>query len=201
MSDMSIWTEAQAGPASYADGGIPVTTSLASVEACTVVVSAPGANLGQVEFDIALNSPGAGQVTIKVMRKVYRKLTAITEPIEVPANIAVRTTSGGTYLVVNHNHSIAHDHAAATSGTPTAAGGGSTLGVGGIALTTHTHSFDPPNFTGNSGIESGHTHTWDNIYEHQHSVTNTETDVNVTELTAGTDISDATLNLFVVGTV
>lgn len=191
----SVWTESQAGPASYATGGFVVTTTLASVDSFAVQVASAGANLGRVDFDVALNSPAAGQVTVKVIRRNYDKLTTLGAVTSLPSGVTSRATSGGTYdNDAAHTHALDHNHAAATSSTPNAAGGGTPTGLNGN-VSSHTHSFDPPNHTGNTGAGDSHTHTWDKIYEHQHVVTNTATNAVATELAAGTDLSGATLNL------
>ncbi len=195
----AIWTDSLTGPASYSTGGFTVTTTLSTVDAFAVNVDVVGANLPAADFDIALNSPGAGQVTIKVMRRAYDKITALGDPTGLPAGVSLATSNGQSYVSnTTHTHTMDHDHAATTSSTPTAGGTGVNTTLGSGNQSAHTHSFDPPNFTGSTGAGSGHTHTWNNIYQHQHSVTNTATDVPATELSAGVNLSGTTFNYFAV---
>lgn len=189
---VEVWTESGTGPASYATGGFVVTTGLSTVNQFKAVIgvigTAPPHNL-----EYTRNSPGAGQVTVKVVRHTYDRTTAVGDPSGLPSGVTNRTTSGGTYdNESSHVHTMDHNHAAATSSTPTAAGGGVNTVAGTENQTTHTHSFDPPNFTGNTGAGGSHTHTWDSLYQHAHALTQTATDMSRAELANGTDLSGVT---------
>lgn len=187
-------TDSTTGPASYTTGGVTITTTLSTVDFANIEVSVPGANLPPCHFEIVRNSPAAGQFKYKIMVHKYDDVTSIDSVTGLPAGVSSRATSGGTYdNESSHLHTINHDHAAATSGANGAATGGTTLDLTSpINIGSHTHQFDPPNFTGNSGAGSAHTHAWDNLYSHIHTTTNTSTDISATELTNGTDLSGAT---------
>lgn len=191
---VQVETGSTTGPASYATGGFVITTTLSTVNAFDVCITTADSDLTSFRPVFTRNSPGAGQVTVKLMRKQYDKLTDIGAVSGLPAGVSAAATSGQTYDAdTTHVHSMAHDHAAATSGTMTGPSGGALLdAVGSKDILLHTHSFDPPNFTGNTGVGSSHSHTWDNIYEHQHSTTNTETTASLSEVPNTTDLSGAT---------
>lgn len=197
---MKVETDSFSGPASYSTGGITIATGLASVDHLKLFVSVPGANLPPCVF---VYSRSGGNVTVKLMRRRYDKLTGIGAVTGLPAGVSSAATSGQTYVTEqSHTHSIEHDHGSVTSGTPIAGGGGVTLqAVSPTSISTHTHPFDVPNFTGDSGIPSvAHTHTWNNLYQHQHSTTLTETDPALSELPAGTNLSGATFAYRAIGT-
>lgn len=194
---VTIKTDSVSGPASYTTGGFTISTGLSTVQQFKLSVQTPGANLPHCHFEL---SRSGGDVTVKIVKHMHDNMTAFGSVSGLPSGVSAAVASGQTYDAdAAHTHSIAHDHAATTSTTPTTAGGGVQTAVGGINQTTHTHSFDVPNFTGNSGAGSSHTHTWDNIYQHQHSVTNTATNPNLTEIANGTDLSGATFNWRAVG--
>ncbi len=188
------WTDAQAGPASYPTGGVVIATSLSTVDAFDVEIQTPGALLGQVQFDISVSGATA---TVKVMRLNHDKLTAIGNMSGLDASVSATAASGAT---VNnetaHTHDLTHNHSvtAASSG-PSTGTDPSTATVGGSNLSAHTHTADLPSAAVTSGTAS-HNHVDNNIYQHQHSLTNTQTDVAATEIANGTDLSGVTF-LFV----
>lgn len=190
----ALETDTEVGPASYTTGGFAIATTLANIDWANVEVQTPGANLPHCIFVITRNSPSAGSFKVQILRVQYDDLTSIDSVSGLPSGVTARATSGGTYDNESaHVHSMNHDHAATTSTTNTTAGGGTTLDLTApINIGAHTHSFDPPSFTGNTGAGSAHTHVWDNIYEHQHSVTQTETNASLSELANGTDLSGTT---------
>lgn len=199
---MTVSATVQAtGPASYATGGMVVTTGLASVGGASVVVDTAG-GLMPVEVEVAVNAPGAGQVTLRLLRRRYDKLTGVGNMTGLPAGITAGTVSGGvTDADTGHVHALDHDHAAATSAAMSASGAGTPVDVTGpLNIGTHTHSFNPPAHTGNTGPDGTHTHTFNSLYEHQHTVTQTATDTTLSEVPAGTDLSGATLTILAVGT-
>jgi len=201
MADPSIWTDEQTGPASYATGGFTVSTTLASVQAFAVNVKTPGANLGRVDFDVALNSPGAGQVTVKVIRQVFDKVTAVGSITSLPSGVSSQASSGGTLATVSHTHTMTHTHGPTTSAGPAGGNNGSNVLAAQSAMTTHTHSSTSGSSSAtNTGAEAAHTHTWNSIYQHQHALTNTQTDVAASEIPNGTVLSGATLDYLAVGT-
>lgn len=189
-----IASDVQTGPVSYTAGGITITSGLSNIGfALAECSSTVGSMLGSVRLEIERNAPAAGQFKIKVMSENYQRVTAIGALTGLPSGVTAASSSGQTYDAnAAHVHSMAHDHAAATSTNEAASGGGAVLdAIGSKDIVGHNHSFDPPNFTGNTGAGSSHTHTWNELYDHTHALTNTQTDVTLTELTAGTDLSGA----------
>lgn len=187
------------GPASYSTGGFTWASGLSTVENANIGVTTPGANLGQVEFDLSYSG---GTVTIKVMRRNYDKLTALGDLTNLPTGVSAATVKDQTYDTVSHTHAIDHDHAATPASTTQANKGGAnpTTLAASANFTTHTHTLNLPNHVQNAVNESAHTHTWNNIYEHQHTITNTSTNATMTELTNATDLSGTTFMIFAVGT-
>lgn len=193
---VTVNTDSVSGPASYAAGGFVIATGLATVGFLDIQLIAPGANLPAHRLEVARDTPVAGSATIKVMVESYQKLPATLGNVSgLPGSVSARATSGGVESVftTGHIHTIDHNHAVTPASTAPAGASAATLA---LALqpnaTTHTHTLDLPNFTGNTAaIVFDHTHIWNSIYQHQHSVTNTETNVALAELTAGTNISGA----------
>lgn len=190
---VSVETNTFTGPASYATGGIVITTTLSTVNMFDIQIQTADADLNSFRPVVSRNSPGAGQVTVQLMRKQYDKLTDVGAVSGLPSGVTARSTSGGTYDAnTDHVHPNDHNHTAATSATMAGAAGGALLdAVGSKDILIHTHSFDPPAFTGDVGTTT-HTHTLNSIYQHQHTVTNTETTVSLSELPNATNISGAT---------
>jgi hypothetical protein len=189
-----IETNSFTGPA-YLDQTTPIiiTTGLTTVNHFQLFVSVRGANLSTAVFRWTRNSPAAGQVSINMDQRYYEALLSIEGMAGLPAGVTEQFTAGQTYDNESaHTHNMDHNHAAVTSGANNLTGGGTTLdAVGSPNIESHTHSFDPPNFVGNTGPGSAHTHTFDNIYQHQHSATNTETD-RTTAQTVAINLSGAT---------
>lgn len=184
-------TSSFTGPASYTTGGHTISTGLTQVDFANVEIDTPGANLPH--FQVVISRSGAN-FTYKIMRVQSDQLTTIDAVSGLPAGVSAAASSGQTYDTVSHLHTMAHDHPATTSTTNTSTGGGTTLDLTSpISIGAHTHSFNPPNFTGNTGSEAAHTHTWNNIYQHQHSLTQTETNMTLSEIANGTNLSGATL--------
>lgn len=194
-----IWFDnAHTGPASYATGGFTVVTGLSTVENALVDVVTAGANLGQVEFDLSYSG---GNITVKVMRRNYDKLTSLGDLTNLPSGVSSRATSGGTYDTVSHLHAIDHDHAITPNSTAPANPTATVLTIAlNEAILNHNHTLNLPNHVQDSGAETAHVHTWNSIYQHQHTITNTSTDAAMTELTNGTDLSGTTLLIHAVGT-
>lgn len=189
MANANIWTDEQAGP-TYTTGGFVITTTLSTIASFAVRLKTIGANLGQAQFDVAFNSPGAGQATIKVMQETFDRLTGIGSITGLPSGVTLRSSSGGTYDTTSHTHDMSHNHGATPASTTPAGANAATLAVAlQPAVTTHTHTLDLATFSGNFVAETAHTHTWNNIYQHQHILTNTATDLTATELANGTDLS------------
>lgn len=187
---VTVVTESTTGPASYSTAtGWVIATGLGTVQQGKVVVAVPGANLPHCQFRY---SRSGGDLTVRIFKHMYDKLTSVDAVSGLPSGVTARGTSGGTVDTVVHNHSMAHDHPATTSSVPVNGTAATVTGALQNNWDDHTHSFNPPNFTGNTGDESAHTHTLDTIYQHQHSVTNTETDPTLTEIANGTDLSGTT---------
>lgn len=194
-----IWTEEAVGPASYTTGGFVITTSLPTLTFFDVNIKTPGGVLGQIEFDVTLNSPAAGEATVRVMRLNVDPISAIGSPNSLPASITNRTTSGGsTDAQPSHTHIMDHNHAVSPASTVPGTPAGTVLTAAtGPAAQLHTHTVDLPNFTQNTGAESGgNTHTWNSLYQHQPTFSNVATDPVRTELAAATVLSAATFNYF-----
>ncbi len=191
-----IWSDDNAnGPNPYTTGGFTVTTSLASVTFFAVQVKDAGTNLGQASFQVTLNSPAAGQVTVKILRQNYDKLTAIGAISNLPASVSSRGISGGVTDTVSHLHDMSHDHAVTPASTGPAGASAATLAVAlQPNVTTHTHTLNLPNFVANTANESAHTHAWNSLYAHSHGLTNTQTDLALTELAAGLNLTTTKFN-------
>lgn len=184
-----IDTGSTTGPASYASG-FTVATGLTTLNHFKIIVSVPGV-LPHCEFRISRSGANA---TVRIFRHMYDKLTSIDAVSGLPSGVTAQSTSGQTYDAdTTHLHSMAHNHPSTTTSTMNGASGGAVVdAIGSKDILTHTHDVDLTNYTGNTGVGGTHTHTWDNIYQHQHSVTNTETDPTLTEITNGTDLSGVT---------
>ena len=194
---VTVVTESTTGPASYSTAtGWVIATGLGTVQQGKVIVSVPGA-LPHCEFRY---SRSGGDLTVHIFKHMYDKLTSIDAVSGLPSGVTAQGTSGQTYDAdTTHIHSMAHNHGSQTSSTPVSGTAGTVTGALNNSYNLHSHVFDPPNYTGNTGVGDSHTHTWDNIYEHQHSVTNTETNATLTEITNGTDLSGVTFNWRAVG--
>lgn len=200
-------TYLRSGPASYATGGFAFDFS-ADFAYLTFVAPAlvdPGPNLNAHEAEIPnlnrnLSGQAFGQCVMLLRRDRYDRAT-IGSMSGVPAGVDTDTSVGvSDSATATHSHPINHDHPAAGSGAPTAAGGGVAAQVGGINLTLHNHdTFDVPAFTGSSDSPS-HSHQRDFEYEHDHPVTApTQTDMVALEVVAGTVLSGASWRLAVFG--
>lgn len=199
MTTANLWTDQQTATASYPTGGFVVTTTLTSVKSMDVTVNTPG-SLGQVHFICVPDSPGAGQVTVKVMRDTYKKLS-LGSPTGLPSGVTAPSSSGQTVASESsHTMDLTHGHTISAASTTMANGSGlvTQVAVGGGNTSTGTHTVTIPSASFNTGAGSAHDHTWNNIYQHQHGVTNTATDVALVEVTNGTDLSSATLNFMAV---
>lgn len=195
----TIWTdESQNGPNPYTTGGFVITTSLGTLSAFVVNVEVAG-NIGQAVFDVALNTPAAGQATIKIMQVDYDQLTAVGGLTGLPSGVTERLTSGATTVAVSHTHGWSHDHAVTPASTTMAGQNANTLAV---ALqpnaTTHTHTLNLPNVALTSGAEAAHSHTWDTLYAHTHVLVNTQTDLAAVELANGTNLNTSRFNYLAV---
>lgn len=189
----NFWSDSQAGTSSYPTGGFTIVTGLASVANFDVQVGVPGANLGQSIFDITLNSPSAGSVKVKVMCEKHDAFASIGSVTGLPSGVSLATTSGQLTDTSTHTHDMTHNHAASAASTTMAGQNAASLAVAlQPAFTTHTHTVDLPSFAGNMTANTAHTHTWNNIYQHQHVLTNTQTDLSPTELANGTNLSGTT---------
>lgn len=188
---VQIETGATNGPSSYTTGGFTISTTLSSLNFFDTTLEVEDSDLKSYRIVITRDSPSSGSAKVKLMRKQYDKLTDIGAVSGLPSGVTARATSGGTYDTNTHNHSINHDHAAQTVGNITTAGVGVNTTLGSGNYSNHTHSFDVPAITETSGNETNHTHTLNNIYDHQHSLTNTQTTATLSELPNGTNLSTA----------
>lgn len=188
---MKIWTDTAAGP-TYATGGVTVATGLSTVDFFYVQISDPGTNLnGAYLFPVSRSGANA---TYKIMVEHYDKLTNVGGVTDLPASVSLASANDQTVEAdASHVHPNTHDHPATNSAAATFGGGGVQTAVGGVNSNTHSHTFNPPNFTEDTGAGDSHEHTWNNLYEHNHTPTNTETNATYVELPNGTDLSDSTL--------
>lgn len=145
-----------------------------------------------IEQDINVDLAGAeafGKGVVKVVSQRYNKAT-VGNVNGQPGGVTVESAAGLHAVADAHVHTINHDHAAVTSAAPTAGGGAVNLGAGNLTL--HTHNFDVPSFTGNTGL-GGHNHQFSFEYDHDHPINApTVTDVAATEMTTGTDLRATT---------
>jgi hypothetical protein len=135
-----------AGPNPYASGGFTVdlSASFASVDFFALSILSVGTNLPPAHYEYTLNSPGAGQVKVKVMRHRYDRPTAVTGQ---PAGVSIGASSGQLTAA-----------AAGTVSTAVQAQAVDALGSGTAQNTNHQHS---------------HQHATNILYEHSHTLTET----------------------------
>lgn len=195
---MKVETHTFTGTASYTTGGFTVATGLASVDHFKLFVTTPGANLVHCHFEYSISG---ANVTVKIVRHRYDQLDSPVGTVNsLPSGVSLRSSSGGTYVADTvHTHTINHDHASATTDVAATNGGGVQTAVGGINQSTHTHTVDLPNFTGDTVGTTSHTHTWNSLYQHQHSITQTATSTPLSELPNATDLSGATFYYRAIG--
>lgn len=183
------------GPASYATGGfvIDLSDTYSSLNDVKLLVkkgsrgSLPG---GRLEYD--LNTPSAGQVTVKVQKYRYSEVTAVGNVDNEPAGVTVQAASGvAASSEAAHIHVLTHNHGPATSTASAASGAAvhSDLLTLNLNISTHTHSVDIPNLVGNTDVGSSHNHVDNNIYQHQHTEVLTDINLTVTELPNATSLA------------
>lgn len=186
------------GPTSYPTGGfvIDLTKTFSTINFFDTPIVKKGSRgtLPAVRYEITRNSPAAGKVTVKIVRKRYDRTSTVGNVSGQPSGVTVATSSGQTVTSESsHTHSIDHDHGSFASATGTPGTGGVVLlGLTAQNNTTHTHTLDLPNLTGTSGAGTSHNHTDDSIYQHQHSLTQTSTVYASSELPNATDLSGTT---------
>lgn len=171
----------------YPAGGIIVPSGLASVAFAAVRAKTP-ASAPDAQWRVTVDTPAAGQVTCRFLARRYDKLTAVGALASLPAGVTGRATSGGTLIADSSTHSLTHDHAVTpASGTPNSVGGAVLLNAVGPNMSAHSHTLDLANAAFTTGAGS-HTHAWNVIYQHQHAVTNTQTDGSLVELAGGSTV-------------
>ena len=183
------------GPTSYPTGGftIDLDPTFSSLNSLRLVVKTRGANLPLARYEYTYNSPAVGQCKVKIMKEMYDRVSNVGSVTNQPSGVTVQSTSGQTSSSESsHTHSIDHDHPSFSSGINNTGGGQVLLDALGPNLENHTHTLDLPNFTGTSGAGTSHNHTDNSIYQHQHNVTHTSTNMTSTELANGTDLSGTT---------
>src|SRR3990167_906275 len=182
------------GPTSYPTGGfvIDLTKTFSSINFFDnpVVKKGSRGSLPAVRYEITRNSPTAGKVTVKIVRKRYDRTSTVGNVSGQPVGVTVQASSGvASSSESSHTHSIDHDHAAFTSGAASTGAGQVLLDVLGPSLSTHTHTLNLANLTGTSGAGTSHNHTDNSIYEHTHNITQTSTSYASSELPNATNIS------------
>lgn len=195
----TIWTDGSGALGNYVTGGFTVPTTLTAVDFAAVEIEIPGANLGgPVLFT---TSRSGANFTFKIMVGTYDKTTAIGSVTGLPSGVTLATVSGQTYTAdVTHIHDMTHDHPLFISGNAVAGAGGVVIdAVGSKDVLGHNHSTNIPNFIGNTGVGGTHTHTWNDIYEHAHAITNTPINSTYAELANGTVLGLCRL-LYIAGT-
>lgn len=193
----------QPGPSSYPTGGFVVDLSdfySAINFADLVVKKGARGSLPAVDVVPILDSPGAGQVTFKLMRRRYNRVSAVGNVQSQPAGVTIRSTSGtSSGAESSHTHSIDHDHGSFASAAASAAGAGVLDQLLGVSATTHTHTLDLANLTGTSGAGTSHSHVDNTMYAHSHSITQPATDFVLTEVANATDLSTTTWHMLITG--
>lgn len=196
------WGEVS-GPTSYSAGGfvIDLRDSLSEVLMFDLVLQTLGASLVPHDLVVALNSPTAGQVTVKVMRRRYDKLSSFGNVAGQPGGVTIQTSAQSLAAEASHTHSVVHDHAAVTSGVASEAMAGPAISGGGgaVRVDAHTHSLDLSSIGVTSASGSSHTHTWSNIYQHQHAITQTVTDMATVEVAAAVNLSTSSWRYLAMG--
>lgn len=193
----------QEGPSSYPTGGFEVDLSafLSAINYATIVVKKGSrGSLPAVDVQPQLNSSAAGKVKFKLMRRRYNRVSAIGNVQGQPSGVTVQAASGVMASAESaHTHSIDHDHASFASAAASTGAGQVLLDVLGPSLATHTHTLDLANLTGASGAGAAHDHTDNTLYQHQHSITHTGTDLALVELANATDLSTTRFYMLVTG--
>lgn len=194
---VKVKTITQAGPASYSAGGFVVDFSATHVWLGFVqpVVKTAAGTLPGIEYEVALNRDASGvealgKVAIKVLRNQYQKGSSgsVTgQPGGVTVQSALSNNSATT-----HTHDFTHSHAPLLSGTGQQAGAGSNSAASPDA-DAHVHQFTPGTATVTTTPAGGsHSHPRPFEYDHNHAVTTTVTDVSLSEVAGGTDLSGTT---------
>lgn len=198
------------GPASYASGGfvLDLSARFTSLAWFDLALEVPG-SLPDCRFEIARNSPSAGKATIKLVRARYDKADAVGNVSGQPGGVTVQGTSGATVAAeAAHTHgpgSIAADNESAhthVEGSTTASSldfmGSGDAGIPG--QTTAGGSAHGHTLTGTSAAGSSHLHADNNIYQHGHAQTATQTDAALVEVAAATNLSTTTWRYLALGT-
>lgn len=193
-------------PASYATGGFLLDlsasfTNLGAVRLSVETVGLISPHHLEIRYNVdATGAQAFGMCVIKIVRHMYDKAT-IGAVSGLPSGVTGQSIlfAAGTTAGSSHTHSITHDHPAMTIGPAiNAAGTGVDAAVGGDATATHTHTTDPPVFTGNSATGT-HAHNRTTQYDHQHGLTEASTDVTQTEVDAATNLSTTVFRYMAVG--
>lgn len=191
------------GPSSYTTGGfvIDLTSTFSSLNSFKAVVKkGTRGNVPFGRFEILLNSPTSGKVTVLVRKYQQEKVTAIGNVTGQPAGVTVQTSSGQVGASESsHTHDATHDHAAQASAAMTAGGAGVDTDAGAPAINTHTHSVDVPSMSVTTGAGGSHNHTDNSLYAHSHSLTHTATNTTQAELANATDLSATTFYICATG--
>lgn len=196
----TIWRD-QVG-ASYTTGGLvfDLSATYSSLNSVFLTISNLS-TMAAVRPEYALNSPSAGKVTVKLLKKRYVRVSSIDAGVTgQPAGVTVRTSSGGTAASESsHTHTIDHDHPSTNTNGITNGAGGSVNSPLGAAIEGHTHALDLPNYTGNSGAGTSHNHTDNTLYAHNHTLNQSATNFSLTEIANGTDLTAVRFNLLAFG--
>lgn len=206
INNKDVFTGDVNGPASYSTGGfvVDLSASLSTLEYLELAITTVGANLPPCHYEIQLNRDASafaqGKALVKIMRDRYDEASVGNVSGE-PGGVSVRAAKFATGLSTgsSHTHGINHDHPIATSAVPTAGGDGVNAGIGGLSIADHTHTVDVASFTGTTPSGGTHSHDRSIEYDHNHSVTNTQTNSASVEITAGTNLSGTTWRFLAVG--
>ncbi len=190
------------GPTSYPTGGFTVDldATITTMNFLKLAVKTIG-SLPVVEYRVLINgAAGNGKAKVSLFKKMYDRVSSFDNITGQPAGVTVRATSGGTSSSeAAHTHSAAHDHPAQLSAAMTAAGAGVDTDALAPAIDTHTHSVDLPNLPITTSAGTSHNHTDNTLYQHQHSLGATTTNLTRTEIANGTDLSATRWYLFATG--
>lgn len=196
----TIW-RTEPGTSSYPTGGfeIDLSNTYSSINSFFLTLQAVGSLVGYLPY-YELDTPSAGIVTVKLMKKQYLRVSSIDGATNLPSGVTLLSASGGTTSSEDaHTHPTDHDHGSFTSGVNNTPGAPSNLDALGPNMSSHTHTLDLPELLGTSGAGTSHNHEDNTLYAHKHTLTHTATGITLVELSNGTDISSATFNLLAFG--
>jgi len=182
------------GPTSYSTANGFVFDLSATYSAVNdfdlIVKKGTRGNLGIGRPQIVLDSPSAGQVTVRFYKHQYDRTSSTGTVQNQPSGVTVATSSGQVATSeATHVHAYDHDHPAFFTSAPIPAGIDSLLDALGGVIDEHIHEVNWAAVVADTAAGSSHNHTDNTLYAHLHSVTHTATNYTIAELTNGTNLS------------